>query len=173
MLLHLIRRSSKDKVTSSSEYNFVRSLLSYSVASGLNLSAKPGRILRIAGFFQIGFKMSKICSTQFTGFLNQYFFSGKGFLPCKWFVGDIKAVSIHFLFNWGDLKSMFIRLWGCSDVLFEGVSQYTFWSVTVFEVSIFTDISTQNKKQLHLRKPRATLLYMYNDQTVLFHYFQQ
>ena len=135
-MLHLIRRSSKDKSISSLDYNSVKSLFSYWMASGLNLSAKPGRILRIAGFFQIGFKMSKICSTQFTGFLNQYFFSGKGFFPCKWFVGDIKAVSIHFLFNWGDLKSMFIRLWGCSDVLFEGVSilayflvSYSFWSV--------------------------------------------
>ena len=38
---------------------------------------------------------------------------------------------------------MFISSRGYSDVLFEGVTQYVFWLVTVFEVCIFTDISTQ------------------------------
>ena len=37
---------------------------------------------------------------------------------------------------------MFISSSGCSDVLFEGVTQYAFWSVTYFELRIFTDIST-------------------------------
>ena len=41
---------------------------------------------------------------------------------------------------------MFISSWGCADVLFEGVTQYAFWSVAVFEVRICTDISLQNKR---------------------------
>ena len=41
---------------------------------------------------------------------------------------------------------MFVSSWGCSDVLFEGVAQYAFWSVTYFEVCIFTDTSTYNKR---------------------------
>ena len=145
MLLHLIGRSSKDKLTSSSEYSFVfRSLFSYWMASGLNLSVKPGRILWMASFSSDCFKM---CSTQFHLSSSQFSFAGEGFFSCKWFVGDvIRAVSIHPLFNWGDLKSMFISSWGCSDVLFEGVTQYAFWSVTVFEKCIFTEISTQNKR---------------------------
>ena len=71
------------------------------MASGLNLSAKPGRILRIAGFFQIALRMSKMCSTHFH-LVSQSLFSflGEGFFSGNWFVGDvIKAVSMHFLFN--------------------------------------------------------------------------
>ena len=41
---------------------------------------------------------------------------------------------------------MLISFWRCSDSLFERVTQYAFWSVTVFEECIFTDISTQNKR---------------------------
>ena len=56
-----------------------------------------------------------------------------------------------------------------SDALFEGVTQYAFWSVTVFEESIFTDILTQNKRAatcvktsanpvIHVQWPDSTFL---------------
>ena len=68
---------------------------------------------------------------------------------------------------------MFISSRGYSDVLFEGVTQYVFWLVTVFEVCIFTDISTQIQRTstgvqtlanpaIHVQWPDSTS-----------HYFQQ
>ena len=76
-------------------------------------------------FFQIALKMSNLLNSVSLCFSISIFFFGGMFFSCKWFVGDvIKAVSIHFLFNWGDLKSMCISSWGCSDVLFEGVTQW-------------------------------------------------
>ena len=50
------------------------------MASGLNLSGKPGRILRMAAFFQIALKMSKMCSTQFhLAFQSVFSVSREGF----------------------------------------------------------------------------------------------
>ena len=79
MLLHLMRRSWNVKLASSSKCNFPKSLFSYWMASGMNLSAKPGMIIRMAGFFQIALKMSKMCSTQFhLAFLSVFYFFRKG-----------------------------------------------------------------------------------------------
>ena len=83
--------------------------------------------------------MSKMCTPQFyLAFQLVFSFSGEDFF-------HVNGLWEILFFNWKDLKSVFIGSWGCSDVLFEGVTQYTFWSVIVFKVCIFTDISTRNK----------------------------
>lgn len=46
-------------------YIILSGLFLYWIALDLNWLAKPGRILRIAGFLQVPLKMNKIYSTQF------------------------------------------------------------------------------------------------------------
>ena len=110
-----------------------------------------------------------MCSTQFhSAFQSVFSFSGEGFFSCKCFVGDvIKAVSIVFLFNWGDLKSMFVSSWGCNDIFFEGLPNMLSGQLLVLKCGFLTGISTQIKEQLHVCNLGQSC------HTVFWHYSQQ